>query len=875
MQPIKLALLFAVLNQIAPAGGPLRVLRVHPDTPADPLTEITVTFDRPVAGSLDGTVAADRIFRIEPAVAGKVEWRDPTTLRFVPAAPLPPGATYTVTIANTFAAMDGSELQQPHTFSFRVEQVKIITGDPLRPHENPLYITATPTFRLLLSGPADPRQIAMASYVTMSQACGGARVPVNLVQMRRVTAQDPSILRYATMRGYPADSLRDLRRVLELRPAQRLPLNCPGALVLPAELGDGQTNVLRFNTHGPLRISAVRCGVNESCPTGPIVVAFTTPVRGAELMRRVRIAPALPYTVRDTAEAADTWTLDVKLQPRQHYAVVFDSLLTDVFGQKLQTLAVKPLQTTSYAPTLVYGTGRMLVERQGFRTLAVQAVNLDTLIVTSIAVPDTAEVEFLSRSWNWEEPFQAMMGRATRRKIGVRGQLDQPVIVGVPFPAHDARTGRTGTLVAVKVERPGGKPGEMRGIALLQVTDLAVHARIGIDEGWVWVTGVRDGRPRANALVTLYGKSGKTRATARTNVQGLARLTNYRPVDAADRCEGWCGGFEGYVSATLNDDRAVVGLSTYDPDLGPWSFDIWAAWNEEQRMPAAVAVFTERGIYRPGERVYAKAIVRRGTLGSLAVPARTDSLKWTFKDREAGVLKEATVTLSAFGTAHQTLTIGADQPLGIYQVSLALRHQGAWQTLGSTTYQVAEYRPPEFLVEVNADQTPRFAGDRLSAQVSARYLFGAPMAKAPVRWIVQQRPLFPWDLEIPNVDEWTIGGVEDYDDIDYNAVQVMAEGTDTLDAGGAVALNIPLRAPANGLGARTGIVAMVTDANRQTVSAGSSVIVHPAAFYVAAKVRGKDYFWRAGTPVTVDLIAVRPNGERVSGVDIAGTVVRR
>ena len=51
-------------------------------------------------------------YRIEPAVDGKAEWRDPVTLRFTPAAPLRPGATYTVTIANDFAAMDGAHWKE-------------------------------------------------------------------------------------------------------------------------------------------------------------------------------------------------------------------------------------------------------------------------------------------------------------------------------------------------------------------------------------------------------------------------------------------------------------------------------------------------------------------------------------------------------------------------------------------------------------------------------------------------------------------------------------------------------------------------------------------------------------------------------------------
>ncbi|HEY0811240.1 MAG TPA: alpha-2-macroglobulin family protein, partial [Longimicrobiales bacterium] len=201
---------------------------------------------------------------------------------------------------------------------------------------------------------------------------------------------------------------------------------------------------------------------------------------------------------------------------------------------------------------------------------------------------------------------------------------------------------------------------------------------------------------------------------------------------------------------------------------------------------------------------------------------------------------------------------------------------GQWRNLATTSYQVAEYRPPEFLVDVNADNQPRFAGDVVNASVSARYLFGAPMARARVRYVVQHRPMWFWELDIPGTEGWEIGGYDDADNYDRENESVVAqEGVDSLDARGNLELQVKMPVPKGGRPARTGILAVVTDANRQTVSAGRSIIVHPAAFYIGAKTRGEEYFWRAGKPVDVDVITLRPNGERVSGVNVQGVVVRR
>ena len=78
--------LAAGLGVVADPGTELRVLRVVPAGEASPTTAVTITFDRPVAGSLDRTVDPRAVFRIAPVVAGTVDWRDPVTLRFRPAA---------------------------------------------------------------------------------------------------------------------------------------------------------------------------------------------------------------------------------------------------------------------------------------------------------------------------------------------------------------------------------------------------------------------------------------------------------------------------------------------------------------------------------------------------------------------------------------------------------------------------------------------------------------------------------------------------------------------------------------------------------------------------------------------------------------------
>jgi uncharacterized protein YfaS (alpha-2-macroglobulin family) len=101
--------------------------------------------------------------------------------------------------------------------------------------------------------------------------------------------------------------------------------------------------------------------------------------------------------------------------------------------------------------------------------------------------------------------------------------------------------------------------------------------------GTVWVTGVQDGKPRAGVAITVYDANGTSRATGRTDAQGMARFSDLpslaRTTEPQD-CEYGCGTeFDGYIGAQLNEDRAVIGFNAYDPDLAAWRFDISGAWS--------------------------------------------------------------------------------------------------------------------------------------------------------------------------------------------------------------------------------------------------------------------------------------------------------
>lgn len=873
---------------VADAAPTLHVLRASPQGVAAPTASVTVVFDRPVAGGLDRTVDPAGLLTIEPSVAGTLDWRDPVTLRFRPAAPLPSNTEFTITVSDGIAAMDGAQLEKPYRFTFQVRGPRVLAGFPAGFGDAARFLTPDATFEIVLDAPADPATIARGVRIEPGTLCADrAPIPVRVVEARPITDDDPWQFREAG--GWDRDrSVDSLRRVVRVAPERPLQRGCSGTLVLPAafDMRGAETLNWPFATHGDFRIVRATCAHGRQyCPTGPAVVEFSTPVRGADLLRHATVMPELRFVIADTAAERAVWALEGTLKPRTGYVVMVDSAMRDVFGQRLTGNPVATVVTTGYAPSVDHLWGRATVERKAYRTLPVTYVNVDTLAVTVVPVPRGREATFMSLGqWAWNDSLRPLARGADTRKVAVKAPRDRVQVYGVPLPASDAARGGP-TLYAVQVgavrrELPA-KSGDAategrrapRPIALVQVTDLGVHAKIGEADGAVWVTGASDGKPRVGARVVLHDRRGRELATAATDSTGLARLAGWTP-PPRDENEPWADG-AGYVSVTLGADRALAGVNGYDPDLNPWRFGARSAWGSD-RVPAAGAVFTERGIYRPGEPLYAKAIVRRGMLGALSAAAG-DSLRWTFTDREGNTIHQVTAALSPFGTAEQRWDIPAEAPLGDYSLSAELRRAGEWLPLAYAGYRIAEYRPPEFLVDVSAPENPRVAGDTLVAGIESRYLFGAPMGRAAVDWVARRRALDSWELALPGTEGYVVGASSRWweDGAEGPEVAVLGSGSDTLDMAGRLGVTVPLEADPRGRAARVTVQATVTDVNRQQVTGAASAVVHPADFYIAAKPEGTRYFWRASEPAAISVLAVEPDGDRASGVAVRGVLVRR
>jgi len=215
----------------------------------------------------------------------------------------------------------------------------------------------------------------------------------------------------------------------------------------------------------------------------------------------------------------------------------------------------------------------------------------------------------------------------------------------------------------------------------------------------------------------------------RTDANGLAQ---------ASYAEGNNGQFQWLMVARTPDGRlAHYGFSS-----------IWYGQQYDQQYEAVkVYGITDRPVYRPNQKLQYKFWVRQA--------------KYDLKDSDAARFAEQDFTVELHdpqGTSVWKKTLKSDKYGGIAgdyelpsEAKLGVYHLQV-HNYGGQSFRVEEYKKPEFEVTVEAPKEPIKLGEKITAEVQAKYYFGAPVVNAKVKYKVERTahdarwfPIARWD----------------------------------------------------------------------------------------------------------------------------------
>ena len=255
-------------------------------------------------------------------------------------------------------------------------------------------------------------------------------------------------------------------------------------------------------------------------------------------------------------------------------------------------------------------------------------------------------------------------------------------------------------------------------VALVVVSDLGAAARVFPDKMLVWVNQLTTTEAVPAANVTVFARNNTVIGRGVTDEQGLCE------VELAD-------GQEPYL-VTVEKDEDLTYLDLHAAKVTPAVNTGGRDYLRADQVEAAV--FTERGIYRPKEKVLVQALVRDH---QMRAPVPFPALVRVYKP-DWRLYREFPVELDDYGWASVEVELPEYLPTGNYFIHLAM--PGTLTVLGTTRVALEDFVPPQVRAKVEAPKTRTQAGEVMHVKVRADHLFGAPAAGLRVDGEVNYHP---------------------------------------------------------------------------------------------------------------------------------------
>lgn len=375
--------------------------------------------------------------------------------------------------------------------------------------------------------------------------------------------------------------------------------------------------------------------------------------------------------------------------------------------------------------------------------------------------------------------------------------------------------------------------GDLKAYGIAVVTDLATVQKTSSDGSMLVYAVERNSgtpRPDVNVLV-VKGKKDVTKGT--TDKQGLLKLKivdkskpaaseeeesdeEEEPAEEEAAENPYADSY--LVMANEGDNFAISDLQSYY--FGGYGGEE----GEEGGGSLTSYIYTERPVYRPEQKVYFKGILRKQVENNYQVP-KAATVAVTVTDSDGATIYEKDVPLSTRGTFSGELDLPEESPLGSYNINATVGDASS-----SGYFQVAEYKKPEYKVSVKAAQGYVMAGQKAKFTVAANYYFGAPVARANVKYYVYRSRYYGWwqEGETDEADEFgaDVTAEEGGDEYGSYGDEMVLEGDGKLDAQGRLDIEyaIPDADPKVTYDYRYRLQAEITDASRRTMDASASLV---------------------------------------------------
>ena len=833
-----------------PPGPDLNVMvdKFAPTGKTTPQTNITITFSNTLVDkdSLNIPVL-DPPLTFQPPLPGVARWIATDKLRFFPDNPLAPATTYTVRVRSDKTFAHGNRLNEKREFTLSTsllscQRVWYYTEKvPDTVFHSRIRVT------LQFNYPVSAEDLKRHLEIK-----GGDNATEKKVDYELVLLSDDGPVT-DDISGYHTDWQVVTESILQTEEQQEYTLTVLKGLRCE-NCGEGLSDDYRHQMLLEQReyLTVTSCRSEQMGEKFSLALWFTTPVSPDDFRAHATIEPAIEYTV---AQRYSGLLVSGDFRPGETYEIAIDDSLRAVDGSPMERNYQTRVSIPDLSPTVTFATSGVYLPRQGLGNIAVKTINVDSLTVEVERVFENNLVYFLNGENSYIHNNRSMVEVGKdwfSREIALSSPKNEPLITTVDLGGIIGDTARGIFVVSARARQQRWYSDSRRAIR----TDLGITARMADNFLQVWVNSLETTKPIGKATVRLYSRNNQVLVEGKTDSRGVAVFD-----DLAAQTEG----FDPFVIVVSHRDDFSY-LKFADCLLPTGDFDVSGRPYLDKGYEAFV--YTDRGVYRPGDTVHLMTLVR-GV--DAAVPKEFPYVVKVF-DPRSRLFQETRLTTGGTALNEVTLEIPTFANTGNYAVTVRI---GDDYVIGRSSFLVEEFMPDRIKVTVETPKAAYVCGDVIDIDVTGTFLFGPPASEHRVQGKVALRQKA---FQPDGFSGYTFS----------TSTREFREGTKqlsdtTLDRDGHVTYTyqvpVDLKPPA----ALSAIItAEVSEQSGRSVAASREITINPYRKYLGVKTDLKGYA-KVGDTVGIRAVCVNTEGKAVAANNVKvrfvqlvyNTVVRR
>jgi uncharacterized protein YfaS (alpha-2-macroglobulin family) len=732
--------------------------QISPIGEAAPLNQVRIRFKEALipVESLDSPQQQNLLqkFAIEPLLPGQFRFLTPRMVGFQADKALPKATRFQVTLKAGLADLKSHRLEKDLAWTFNTEPIKLTNLPGKNPVENSEAepIDLQPKLQVTSNVELDLASLQEHLQLIPNGKSKGVGLKVELAKEDKDTeTQDPLEKFDPSAKNwiYNLVPQQDLAKATNYR----LEFS-QGIRPAYGNLASDKAFVSKVSTYASLAFQGMKFygqpdagGAYGRFVKGSPQLEFNNGLVADTVIENVQISPA-PKSIPRLIQANDKDKIisinPYGLEPTTNYTITIGGNLKDQFGQTLGKPVTVRYNTGDLAGDVWVPDGLNVFPAGNDLQLNITAVNLpEAKYKAAYRVVEPTDLVYFNSG-------NDLLPKVSEwQSFKVAAKKNQSLEINVPLRERlNSATGMLAYGVQARTNKyqENGKEiwREPTSYGLVQLTNLGVFSQWFSDAGLIRVHHLADGSPVKAADVQIYPSKLEEQsrpqpvacASGKTDENGTLRLTKEDLQQCFTGKQSFTTPPQLLVIARENQDWAFARTEEYS---GAYGYGIYADWNDGKPLSRGV-IFSDRQLYQPGEKAWLTGFADYLQNGVIQQD-KNAVYQLTLVNPNGEKTDLGTKTTNEFGTFSLELPINKTQALGYYTIQA--RGKNGKEITGEL--RVAEFKPPNFKVELNLDQEFALINQNVEANATSNYLFGAPTEGGKAKYFVtrQQADFIP------------------------------------------------------------------------------------------------------------------------------------